>query len=118
MGRGEANETVILSRDKSKWIQLQLKLPHKLGGNGTAFLNGVVYIFGGNRHPKQLLKMAPNYEWEPLADMKNGRTAIANSSLVWKGSIWVFGGYNEERGEYLKSVERYDPKENKWIEMP
>ena len=96
---------------QNKWIKLALKLPRKLDEGGAVYLDGEIYIFGGEFMAKELYKLDnKTLKWIRLADMNERR--ISNSSVEWNGSIWVFGGI------YLKSVERYDPKENKWIEMP
>ena len=50
-------------------------------------------------------------KWTRLADMIEGRRYISNSCLEWKGSIWVFGGWQSKR------VERYDLNTKKWIKM-
>ena len=102
---------VILKEDK--WIKLALKLPKKLFRGGAVYLDGEIYIFGGWQMKKELYKLDnKTLEWIRLADMNEGRWGITNNSVDWNGSIWVFGASN------LKSVERYDPKENKWIKMP
>ena len=101
----------VLSGDRSEWIELQLKLPY-IGGGGAVFLNGAVYMFGGISNPKVLYKLDKNMKWIRLADMNVGRSSIKYSSLKMNGCIWVFGGASENK-EPLKSVERYDPKENK-----
>ena len=108
---------VILKEDK--WIKLALKLPEILVTGGAVYLDGEIYIFGGIFMKKELYKLDnKTLEWIRLADMNEGRRDITNSSVEWNGSIWVFGGRNNARAGDLKSVERYDPKENKWIKMP
>ena len=105
---------VILKQDK--WIKLALKLPKKLYTGGAVYLDGEIYIFGGSLY-KELHKLDnKTLKWIRLADMNEDRRYISNSSVEWNGSIWVFGG--SDGRSYLKSVERYDPKENKWIKMP
>lgn len=118
-GREHARMAV-LSRDRTKWTELQMKLPHKTTGGGAVYLNHELYIFGGFPKYKALLKMDKNNRWKFMEDMHDGRRGITNSCLVWNGAIWVFGGYDGEEGgkECLKSVERYDPKADKWTKMP
>ena len=102
---------VILKQDR--WIKLALKLPKQLYEGGVVYLDGEIYIFGGWHMAKELYKLDnKTLEWIRLADMNETRWGINNSSVEWNGSIWVFGGWK------LRSVERYDPKENKWIKMP
>ena len=105
---------VILKEDR--WIKWSLKLPKELYAGGAVYLDGEFYIFGGYEMKKELYKLDnKTLEWIRLADMNEERQCINNSSVEWNGSIWVFGGGNES---YLKSMERYDPKKNKWIKMP
>lgn len=106
-----------MNSDRSEWIPLQLKLPHPTAGGGAVYLNRELYIFGGIRKPRALFKLNKNMKWIQLADMNFEREWITHSSLEWNGYIWVFGGYNSEEGT-LKSVERYDPIEDTWDEMP
>ena len=107
----------VLSADRSEWIELKLKLPFYANGSGAVYLNGEIYLFGGVNYPKALYKLNKNMTWIRLADMNERRKYITNSCLEWNGYIWVFGGWNE-KDELLKSVERYDPRENKWAQMP
>lgn len=53
-----------------------------------------------------------------MAEMHVGRMDFREACLDFDGCIWVFGGKHKERGTILKSVERYDPIENKWTRMP
>ena len=99
----------MLGRDGS--IKLPLKLPKPFANGGAVYLDGEIYIFGGTL-TKETYKLNKNLKWIRLADMNEDRWNISNSCLEWNGSIWVFGGSG------LKSVERYDPRENKWINMP
>ena len=106
----------VLSADRSEWIELKVKLPYEGLGSGAVYLNGELYLFGG-LNLKALYKLDKNMKWIRLADMNERRRFITNSCLEWNGYIWVFGGENE-KDEHLKSVERYDPKEDKWTRMP
>ena len=106
----------VLSRDRTKWIEIELELPYRASDSGAIYLNGEIYLFGGFMNRKVLYKLDKNLKWIRLADMNVGRGGIENSCLEWNGDIWVFGG-EDENGKYLKSVERYDPKENKWTLM-
>ena len=102
---------------ENRWIKLALKLPKQLYEGGAVYLDGEIYIFGGYKMETELYKLDnKTLKWIRLADMNEGRRGITNSSVEWNGSIWVFGG--RYRAGDLKSVERYDPKENKWIKMP
>lgn len=108
----------ILDRKTSKWIELQLKLPHKIDDGGVVCLNDEIYIIGGFEKPKRLHKLSKNFKWTPLSNMTVARRCMANACLALDGCIWVFGGYALETNEYFKTVERYDPQENKWTKMP
>ena len=97
---------------------MALKLPKELVTGGAVYLDGEIYIFGGYKMEKELYKLDnKTLKWIRLADMNEWRISITNSSVEWNGSIWVFGGLAVDKMA-SKSVERYDPKENKWIKMP
>ena len=103
---------------QDRWTKSALKLPKVLFRGGAVYLDGEIYVFGGCWTAKELYKLDnKTLKWIRLADMNEGRAGIINSSVEWNGSIWVFGGWDIV-SSFLKSVERYDPKENKWIEMP
>lgn len=53
--------------------------------------------------------------WEPIADMNIQR--CTSSGFLYKGEIWVFGGYT---GRFRRSrkIERYDEINNKWEIVP
>ena len=106
----------VLSQDRTKWIEIEMGLPCVAFGSGAIYHNGEIYLFGGWRSRKALYKLDKNLKWIRLADMNEGRRYITNSCLEWNGDIWVFGG-KDENGKRLKSVERYDPKEDKWTLM-
>ena len=100
-----------------KWIEWGVKLPEPFANGGAVCLDGEIYIFGGTLE-KRSYKLDRNLIWIPLDDLKEKRGGIANSSLEWNGSIWIFGGSPDDikcGKKSLKSVERYDPEENKWI---
>ena len=115
---GRQLKTAVLNQDE--WLRLQMKVPQDIHLEGGAVcLNDEMYLVGEYFHHRGLYKLDENnYNWIRLADMQVGRQWITNSCLEWNGSIWVFGGEKEETGEYLNSVERYDPSGNKWITMP
>lgn len=108
-------DMAVLSSDRSRWIQLKVKLPSKTGTGGAAYLNGELYIFGGFPGYYDAQKLDKNMKWTRLADMNVGRTNISKSCMELNGFIWVFGGCAITNA--LKSVERYDPKTNTWTMM-
>ena len=103
----------IWNRKASTWTVSRMELPRL--PVGVVYLDDELYIINCN---KSLSKLDKNMEWKQLADMNERRGDINNSCLEWNGYIWVFGGWNMDREEVLKSVERYDPKEDKWTRMP
>lgn len=107
----------VLSGDRSEWIETELTLPYSAWCSGAVYLNGEIYLFGGENNLKTTYKLDKNMEWIRLADMNDGRKFIANNCLEWNGYILVFGGQDNE-DTCLKSVERYDPTADKWTRMP
>lgn len=111
---GDSGKMFILNREGADWIELAAELPHETEHGGAVVLNEELYIFGGSETTDHLYKLdKATGDWIRLADMNEERWAITNSCLAWNGSIWVLGGYGD-----LKSVERYDPEQDKWIQMP
>ena len=120
--RGKKCDIAVLSADRSKWIEVPVKLPADVRGAGVVYLNKQIYIVGSNLNRRKLRRL-PDFEqggaeWEELAEMHIGREGIKKSCLEWNGSIWVLGGQGKGNLGDLTSVERYDPKENKWFKMP
>ena len=116
--KGMFDEMFVLNEDRTKWIELPIRLPHPMAGGGAVVLDGKIYIFGGYYEYSSLhVWDNENKKWKQLNDMNEGRADITNSCLTYNGAIWALGGYTG-RSEILKSVERYDPEEDKWIEMP
>lgn len=103
-----------LNRDRSKWSILPLKLPKAFAAGGAVYLDDELYIFGGTLC-KESYKMGKHLKWARLTDMNDARVGIQNSCLEWNGSIWVFGGL--DLGNFLKTVERYDPIRNTWTKI-
>lgn len=105
----------VLSQDRSNWTKLEFRefSDHFCG---AVYLNGEIYIIGNDFKFKSLHKLDRNLKRIELADMNVEHTQIENSCLELDGYIWVLGGY--ANNETLKTVERYDPKEDKWTEMP
>lgn len=120
-GEREGNkldELVILDRKTSAWKALSLKLPFENSDGGSVALNGDIYVFGGWGLKDKLYKLdSRRMEWIEMAKMNEERMLISNSSLALDGCIWVFGGWNFNN-KALKTMEKYYPKKNKWIQMP
>lgn len=97
----------------SAWKALRLPLGRQIGG--VVCLNGELYIIAGAC--KNLLLLDKNMKWIDKADLNVSREWIANSCVECDGYIWVLGGENDKSWS-TSSVERYDPKEDKWTLMP
>lgn len=116
MSSKEGDDSMLILR-QNKWGKLQQKLPKKFTAGGAVCLAGEIYIFGGTTMIGELHKLDKNFTWTRLANLNVNRWEITNSCLEWNGSIWVFGGLTDGK-QVVKSVERYDPQQNKWIAMP
>ena len=116
--RKESASMTVLSADRSKWIELKLKLPYNAVNSGAVRLNGEIYLVGGMGNPKALYKLDKNMKWIRLADMNVGRGYIASNCFVIDGDIWVFGGHGRDNDDLLNSVEKYDLVEDLWMNMP
>ncbi|XP_064648893.1 influenza virus NS1A-binding protein homolog isoform X2 [Lineus longissimus] len=77
---------------------------HTLSPCGSPKLKSVKNVFDPERQMSLVL----------LAPMSNGRSGLGVAVMDEK--IITMGGY--ERGECFRSVEQYDPKKNKWTELP
>ena len=99
-----------------------MELPFDFSGEGAAYLNGEIYVFGGKELQRKAYKLNQQMKWERVADMTEDRDCgggVGPSSLSFEGSIWVFGGCTSS-SDYTasNSVEKYIPAENRWIKMP
>ena len=94
-----------------------MELPFNFSCGGAAYLNGEIYVFGGELR-REAYKLNQQMKWERVADMTEDRDC-GPSSLSFEGSIWVFGGCNSSSDfTALNSMEKYVPAENRWIKMP
>ena len=107
----------VLSADRSTWTELKLKLPYKAQVSGAAYLNGEIYLLGGDNKPKALYKLDKIMKWKPLTDMNVARRFIASSCFDLNGDIWAVGGRGKGNESCLNSVEKYDLMENVWMNM-
>ena len=103
----------IWNRGESTWTVSRKEFSDHIRVVGVVYLDDELYVTDSY---KSLFKLDENMEWKQLADMNKRRGNISNTCLGWNGYIWMFGGWNGS--SYLKSVERYDPKEDKWTRMP
>ena len=98
---------------------MAVTLPEDIQPPSNIFVLNEVYAIGGYPSCNSLYKRSGNGKSSTrLANMHVGREWIQNSSVECDGSFWVFGGADPVPKKCLKSVERYDPNEEKWIEMP
>ena len=108
-GDRDNTKMTIWNRGESTWTVSRMELPDHILSVGAVYLNDELYIINCY---KSLFKLDENMEWKQLADMNEERGDINNSCLEWNGYIWIFGGEDRDSVEVLKSVERYDPKQN------
>ncbi|PIC33806.1 hypothetical protein B9Z55_013658 [Caenorhabditis nigoni] len=105
-----------------EWKVSQQRLPMPLAYHGAAILGDELYVFGGSNGTRtrcETWKMSTKtWQWEKCDNMLEPRNYITNSSVVYDGKIYVFGGQNwrEITRASLRSRtgEMYDPKTNKW----
>ena len=107
----------VLSRDRSKWTEIRADLRDLQICASAICVNEELYLIGVSNERKTLKKLDKNYKWVTLAEMHTVRYWIKNSCVKLDGFIWVLGGRDDYHGNYLKSMERYDPKTNEWTQM-
>eukprot|EP01133_Synstelium_polycarpum_P011967 gene11967-13959_t len=81
--------------------------------------SGSIYTIGGCNISGASVNYVDRYDiatdrWHEVAPLNHGMYsggAVIDSS---NGYIYVFGGYNSERGECMNRVERYSIEHNKW----
>ena len=94
------------------WKHLDLKMPFCAVHFGAVTVNNELYIFeGGTDELYELTGSGNKKKWLKLCDMVEKRSGITNSSLEFDGCIWVMGGTDNGA---LQTVEKYDPKQNRW----
>lgn len=77
-----------------------------------------LFAIGGNDDRNQNVNSVECYDplsdvWVTAAPMQHIRSGAV--ACVSKGFIFVFGGWDATH--LLQSIERYDPRENKWTEV-
>ena len=89
---------------------------HARSGVATVVLGEHLYAIGGrDRHRQAYYDVVERYSpelnsWEMFQRLTHPRAWP--SATVYKGQIYVCGGYD---GQFrLKTVEKYDPEEQKW----
>lgn len=108
----------IFNKTTFTWIvsELEIFFEDSRVTSGVVYLDDELYIVGGGWTRNTLTKLDKNMKCKRLADMFERRRGITNSCLEWNGSIVVIAGLGLKRS--LRSVERYDPLNDKWSVMP
>jgi len=94
-------------------------MPEGRSGFALARLDNYVYIIGGSHGEDEVTSSVLRYDldrdrWD--TSVANLHKARANAAVVVANhSIYVIGGRNENNS--LKSVEKYSPDQNKWVEL-
>lgn len=103
------------------WATLD-PMPTPRAGLGVAIVNSVLYAIGGRDCVFDgcgtALDLVEAYEiktgkWTTKTPMPTPRAEI-QSTVTAEGKIYVFGGYNAERGGFLRVAEVYDPATDSW----
>uniref|UniRef100_A0A1I7V013 BACK domain-containing protein n=1 Tax=Caenorhabditis tropicalis TaxID=1561998 RepID=A0A1I7V013_9PELO len=108
--------------ENNEWKVSQQKLPMAIAYHGAAIVNGTLYVFGGSngiRTRCETWKLSmETCQWEKCDNMLEPRNYISNSSVVFDGKIYVFGGQNWREisrvGSRSRTGEVYDPKTDRW----
>ena len=96
----------------------------------TAVIDGKIYVMGGRVEDEPFNPMATNLvevydpltnKWEKRANMPTARGMT--DAVVVDGKIYVLGGYTWRRvpgliERFVKSIEEYNPKTDKWCQLP
>jgi hypothetical protein len=89
--------------------------------HASVYLRGCVYVIGGyDGQTGKFLNEGEKYnllrdEWSNIANMNVPRCAFSATS-VNSTLIFIFGGYDGT--VRLSSIEKYDPDEDKWQQLP
>ena len=84
---------------------------------GCVVLNKKIYVIGGRDSARHVTNTVNVYDpatskWSAKANLITNRENPG--CVVYNGNIFVLGGYN---GNYLVSVEKYDPNTDSWTEV-
>jgi hypothetical protein len=101
-----------------------LPLPQPRAGPGAAGLGGLLYVAGGEVQltadtfevTNSVLVYDPKqHTWRSVAPMPTGRMRLR---LVASGRyLYAIGGQPDPAGPSLATMERYDPRSNRWTTM-
>ncbi|CAL2040167.1 unnamed protein product [Caenorhabditis brenneri] len=108
--------------EQREWKVSQQKLPMAIAYHGAAIVDGILFVFGGSNGVRtccETWKLPLNtWQWKKCDNMLEPRNYISNSSVVFDGKIYVFGGQNWREitrvGLRSRTGEVYDPKTNRW----
>ena len=121
------SEPIIDSKifDSKTCVWKELKIEVKRRNFSAVEYMGMVWILGGIRTEINQRGSTNSIEiYDPIMDtMKPSPIKMLcnrsqHSSIVYKGKLYVFGGYDVDSSfGHLKSVEMYSPKSNKFVMM-
>ena len=109
---GSSDNPAELYDEQSKEWKMVSSLNNKRYGNGLVVCGDRLYAVGGWKDSSVECLSAFDENWEMVESMKAPRCYFAAAD--YGGCVYAIGGYNRETN---KSVERYDPRENKWVEV-
>lgn len=112
------------------WVKRR-DMPTLRGDFTTAVVVGKIYLIGGSIHDNKpgegvVTDIVEVYDpltnkWEKRANMPTARGMT--DAVVVDGKIYVLGGYTWRRvpgliERFVKSIEEYNPKTDKWRQLP
>ncbi|KAJ3592562.1 hypothetical protein NHX12_007689 [Muraenolepis orangiensis] len=96
--------------DTDEWSIITAN-PHPEYGLSSVSLHNKVYLVGGQTAAVHCYDPETD-SWSALAEMRERRMECG--SAVIRGCIYVTGGYSYNKGTYLQSMEKYDPRLDTW----
>ena len=125
--RSWPTEPIIDSKifDPKTCVWKELKIEVKRYNFSAVEYMGLVWILGGKKTENNQKNCTNSIEiYDPIMEtlepssIKMLCSRSQHCSIVYKGKLYVFGGYNNEGSQgHLKSVEMYSPKSNKFVMM-
>ncbi len=101
---------------QTTWVP-RASMPTPRSGTAAAYLNGRIYVIGGQRSNGAVTDVVERYNpstntWDTnVPRMREARTNAA--VVIYQGDLYVLGG-RDDSGEVLKDVEYYDVSANQW----
>ncbi len=102
------------------WTSVSQEMPTKRYALGLAAVNNKLYAIGGTDDNGTCLAVVEEFDpstgiWKSRNPMSNPRS---NFGIAVVGNlIYVLGGFNDQTGQYINTVEQYNPATNQWISM-